>query len=328
MKTTTDVFLITGFLGSGKTTFLNRIIHAFPADRKLMILMNEFGDMGLDGTLVDSEDLAMLEISKGSIFCVCVKTDFIKGLMDIAQNIRPDVLLIEATGVANPTDLKRDLGLSIFQNRFRFREQFCLIDAINFEDAYDTFTSVEKQIESATVFIINKIDEADEAVIRRVRETVHRHHPEPVFHETTFAEIPLGDYLSMPDFVSDEEVQETDAVAAADLDKFVEDMLADPDYSMTPPDRLMSAVREWSAGNLAELEQMTAKIPAGITRAKGVFQAGEDLYLFNWVMGKKTINKIAQKPGMAPLINRVVFIGSPEAMSQLEAVDFKTGTSL
>ncbi|MCG8337064.1 MAG: hypothetical protein MJE63_21395, partial [Proteobacteria bacterium] len=51
MKPTTDVFLITGFLGSGKTTFLNRIIQAFPKDRKLMILMNEFGDIGLDGTL-------------------------------------------------------------------------------------------------------------------------------------------------------------------------------------------------------------------------------------------------------------------------------------
>ena len=97
----TDVFLITGFLGSGKTTFLNRIIDAFPTDRKLMILMNEFGEIGIDGTLVENDDVEMLEISKGSIFCVCVKTDFIKGLMNIVSTIRPEVLLIEATGVAN-----------------------------------------------------------------------------------------------------------------------------------------------------------------------------------------------------------------------------------
>ena len=51
MSASTDVYLITGFLGSGKTTFLNRIIEAFPKDRKLMILMNEFGDIGVDGPL-------------------------------------------------------------------------------------------------------------------------------------------------------------------------------------------------------------------------------------------------------------------------------------
>ena len=65
----------------------------------------------------------------------------------------------------------------------------------NFEDAYDTFTSVEKQIESATVFIINKVDEADEAAIERVRQIVARHHPEPEFIETVFADIPLEKYL-------------------------------------------------------------------------------------------------------------------------------------
>ena len=53
MGAVTDVFLITGFLGSGKTTFLNRLTGAFPPDRKLMILMNEFGDVGIDGLLVE-----------------------------------------------------------------------------------------------------------------------------------------------------------------------------------------------------------------------------------------------------------------------------------
>ena len=195
MAGNTDVYLITGFLGSGKTTFLNRIIKAFPKDRQLMILMNEFGDLGVDGALVEGDDLDMLEISKGSIFCVCVKTDFIKGLMDIACNKQPDVLLIEATGIANPTDLKKDLQLSIFKNQFQLKEQFCLIDAANFEDAYDTFTFVEKQIESATVFIINKVDMADGDTIERVQHIVARHHPDPEFIETEYADISLEKYL-------------------------------------------------------------------------------------------------------------------------------------
>ncbi len=59
-----DVYLISGFLGAGKTTLLNRLVKVVPPDLRFLILMNEFGDIGLDGTLVEGEDLDMLEISK------------------------------------------------------------------------------------------------------------------------------------------------------------------------------------------------------------------------------------------------------------------------
>ena len=319
MKGNTDVFLITGFLGSGKTTFLNRIIQVFPEDRKLMILMNEFGDLGVDGALVEGEDLDMLEISKGSIFCVCVKTDFIKGLMDIAQNKQPDALIIEATGVANPTDLKKDLQLSIFKGQFQLKEQFCLIDAANFEDAYDTFTSVEKQIENATLFILNKVDTADEAAIEKIRQIVGRHHPEPEFIETTYADIPLEKYLPTAGQDAGSPLED---ISVEELERFIDGLMAAPGISMTPPDQLLSRTIAWSVKNVDALQEMTASIPTGIARAIGIVQAGEDLYLLNWVMGKSKLEKIDQKEGMAVLLNKVVFIGPPEVMQQLDRVDF------
>ena len=95
MSDVTQVYLITGFLGAGKTTFLNRIINSFPKHKKLTLLVNEFGEIGIDGTLVEGEDIDMMEISKGSIFCVCVKTDFIKGLYELNTSVKPDVLLVE-----------------------------------------------------------------------------------------------------------------------------------------------------------------------------------------------------------------------------------------
>lgn len=314
---TTDVFLITGFLGSGKTTFLNRIIQAFPEDRKLMILMNEFGDLGVDGALVEGEDLDMLEISKGSIFCVCVKTDFIKGLMDIAQNKQPDVLIIEATGVANPTDLKKDLQLSIFKGQFQLKEQFCLIDAANFEDAYDTFTSVEKQIENATLFILNKVDTADEATIERVRQIVGRHHPEPEFIETAYADIPLEKYLPTAGQDAGSPLED---ISAEELERFIDGLMAAPGISMTPPDQLLSRTIAWSIKDFDALQEMAASIPAGVARAKGIVQAGEDLYLLNCVMGKSILTKVDQKKGMHALLNKVVFIGPPEVLQQLDRV--------
>lgn len=151
MSNNTKVYLITGFLGAGKTTFLNRIIDRFPKDKKLTLLVNEFGEVGVDGTLVEGEDIDMMEISKGSIFCVCVKTDFIKGLYELSTTVKPDVLLIESTGVANPSDLKKDIKLPIFNNRFHFMEQFCIIDAPHFLGAFEVYASLEKQIASSSV---------------------------------------------------------------------------------------------------------------------------------------------------------------------------------
>ncbi len=322
MAAATAVYLITGFLGSGKTTFLNRIIRAFPKNRKLMILMNEFGDIGVDGALVEKDGLAMMEISKGSIFCVCVKTDFIKGLMDIARHTQPDILVIEATGVANPSDLKRDLKLSIFQNRFQFKEQFCLIDAGNFENAYDTFTSVEKQIESATVFIINKIDAADAGAIQKVKQIVAKHHSNPIFYETTYADIPLGNFL--PDVTASEIQAEyrTVSVSEQELEAAIDKLLDDPDAAITPPDRLLSVTYTWQGRDRRRFEEIIERIPGGTVRAKGVFKTSAGTYLFNWVMGRGHIEKITRRENMTSLMNQIVFIGPPEAIEQMERIDF------
>ena len=195
MADITRVYLITGFLGSGKTTFLNQIIKAVPPGRKLTIMINEFGEMGVDGALVEGEALDIMEISKGSIFCACVKTDFIKGLYELYQTIRPDILLIEPTGVANPKDLKKDLELPIFNNRFDYREQFCLIDAAHFLDAYRTFASLEKQIASSNIFILNKTDLARPGNIDHIKETIRGLNPNPIFFETTYAQIPFQDFF-------------------------------------------------------------------------------------------------------------------------------------
>jgi len=322
MSGITDVYLISGFLGSGKTTFLNRVIQGFPGDRKLMILMNEFGDMGVDGSLVENEDLSMLEISKGSIFCVCVKTDFIKGLMNIAQNIQPDVLIIEATGVANPSDLKRDLKLSFFQDRFYLKEQFCLIDAANFKDAYDTFTSVEKQLESATVFIINKIDEADDKIIQKVKQIVRKHHPNPDFFETTYADIPMGKFL--PEVITSENqgLRQIKPVSEEALEAAIDKLLQDPGGTMTPPDRLVSGSFVWKGMHCRQFEEMIKLIPADMVRAKGVFETSTGVYLFNWVMGRGQFKEIVQKERMTLLMNQIVFIGPPEVMEQMGRIDF------
>lgn len=325
MSSITQVYLITGFLGSGKTTFLNRIIKRFPKDRKLTLLVNEFGEVGVDGTLVEGEDIDMMEISKGSIFCVCVKTDFIKGLYELNTTVQPDVMLIESTGVANPSDLKKDLQLPIFDNRFQFKEQFCMIDAVHFLDAYQVYASLEKQIASSTVFIVNKTDIAAPETIAKTKEVIGQFHSDPLFFETTYADIPLDRFF---DFASDgSSASETPALkikpmavlSADELDTFIDDLLDSPDLEITPPDLLVSVAYQWTGNNLDQVKAVAKALPAAVVRAKGFIETNNHIQIFNYVMGDWTIEDPHIPKERIQHKNVVVFIGPPDAMDGIEA---------
>ena len=330
MSDVTRVYLLTGFLGSGKTTLLNRIIKKFPKDKKLTLLVNEFGEVGVDGTLVEGDDIDMMEISKGSIFCVCVKTDFIKGLYELNRKVQPDVLLIESTGVANPSDLKRDLKLPIFDDRFGFMEQFCLIDAAHFLDAYGAFASLEKQIASSTVFIINKVDIASPEVVEEVKNVIRQFHPDPLFFDTTYADIPLDRFFDLEKKDSADRATPASAksrvpvLSEEELDQFIDDLLDSPDLEITPPDTLVSAAYHWNGDNLKQIGAMAEALPPSVVRAKGFVGEKGNIYLFSYVMGDWTLEAVDVPADRIKYKNVVVFIGPPESMAGIEEAS-KTG---
>ncbi|MCJ8499617.1 CobW family GTP-binding protein [Desulfatitalea alkaliphila] len=328
----TDVYLITGFLGAGKTTFLNRVIERFPKDRKLTLLVNEFGEIGVDGTLVEGEDLDIMEISKGSIFCVCVKTDFIKGLYQLCMTVRPDVLLIESTGVANPSDLKKDLQLPIFKDRFHLKEQFCIIDAAHFLDAFEVYASLEKQIASSTVFLINKVDSTTAETIAAVKAVIEQFHPAPRFLETSYANIPMDAFF---DFASKSEVvaalpedggsQSNDLLSEAELDQYLDALLDSPDLQITPPDLLVSVAYRWTGKQHSQIEAMANALTAKVLRAKGFLESEGRMLLFNFVLGDWTIEPVRIPTDRIQHKNVVVFIGPPETTAQIESAT-RTGS--
>jgi G3E family GTPase len=319
----TDVYLITGFLGSGKTTFLNRIMEGFHGDRRLVILMNEFGEIGLDGALIRGEGFDLLEISRGSVFCVCVKTDFIRALYEIACRIRPDLLIMESTGVADPTGLKRDLGLPIFQSRFRLVEQFCIVDAIHFEEAYHVFASAEKQIVSSTLFIINKKDLASSEQIGRVKEIISRIHPEPRFMEAAYGAIPLGEFFAGMQDNWKEEVRGETPDPSLELEETIDRILNFPTIDLLPPDRLISALYVWKGTTFEPFQKLMDRLPNDLVRGKGFIGGREKICLFNLVMGKGELKPAFLPEDRSALINRIVFIGSPDAMRRLEALSLE-----
>ncbi len=312
-KAAIAVYLISGFLGSGKTTFLNRILKQAPSDRKLMVLMNEFGDEGIDGVLIEDPELELMEISRGSIFCACAKGDFIKGLYRIATAIEPEILIIEATGAANPSDLATDLKNPIFKGAFDLREKFCLIDGENFLEQYEVFTALEKQVVSTDRFIINKMDLSTPQTVRKIKEVILSHNTNAEFIETSYAKVDFkglffdGPRMAMaPSLVGDEE--DKGLLSEAELDKFVERFLEDQSAQLEPPDRLVSMTCRWLSGTLADFRYVAENLPDDVVRAKGfVFEEGRP-YFYSHVGRSFEIGPFEGRELKNKVINRVVFV--------------------
>ncbi len=184
-------FLITGYLGAGKTTLLNRILSlpAFVAKRTALII-NEFGPLGVDGTLITDEGMAKYELNRGSIFCVCMKTDFIKTLTEIFETIKPDQVLIEATGVALTADLEDFLAEDHLKGKFEIRANLCMIDARNFMIMLPFFRPISSQAAAADALIINKIDQAAPQARDEVKRVLRELNPGAVILETRYGELP------------------------------------------------------------------------------------------------------------------------------------------
>jgi G3E family GTPase len=232
--------------------------------------------------------------------------------------------------VANPSDLKKDLKLPIFNDRFHFIEQFCVIDAVHFLDAYGVYASIEKQIATSTVFIINKTDVASPEAIAETKRVIREFHPDPFFYDTTYADIPLGKFfdLAEQDTVDSKalkpETAEVPLLSEQELDKFIDDLLDSPDLEITPPDTLMSVAYDWNGNNLEQIRAMANALPASVVRAKGFVEEKGKMHLFNYVMGDWTIEAAEVAHERIKNKNIVVFIGPPESMQDIEAAS-KTG---
>lgn len=325
MLKTIEVYLITGFLGSGKTACLNHIIKNMPADLKVMILMNEFGTIGIDGALVETADLNIVEINKGSIFCACAKTDFIQALADIAVNLRPDVLFIEATGVANPSDIRRDMRLPFFKGAFSFQKQICLVDLSNFMQEFKQFAAAEYQVKNADLCLLNKSDLSGPAEIQAVKELIIKHNPAVKFEETIFGRLDLARLLPKEPGRVQGEYPMQQNVTGQELEAVMRDVLRDPFAGLQPPDKLESAVYQWSGGNANEFMGLVQKWPPALVRVKALLKFIDGTKArFDWVLGELTFDKCLQDNHLHKnyenIWNRIMFLAEPAVMREFETM--------
>ena len=236
-----ELYLITGFLGAGKTTFLKNILRALK-DKKTYLIINEFGKEGIDGALLQELGSTIAEINNGSIFCVCRLDKFEQSLAE-AVSIQPDIILVETSGLADPTNIRKIMAQEQFAT-IDYRGSMCLVDAPRFAKVVDTAIVVRRQLSISTLAVINKTDLATPEQIAFAEKTIAEINPQAEILHTTYAQIEPETILNMRQKEYDEEasiarditlqkylVSISEDMPVQQLEKFLA-MIADDSYRM------------------------------------------------------------------------------------------------
>ncbi len=184
----TRLYLITGFLGAGKTTFLKNFFRLFRAE-KLALLVNEFGKEGVDGTLLSELGVALREITGGSIFCSCRFDQFEEEMEHILEQA-PDTVIVEASGLSDPTGIRKLLMETPAFSRVEYKGCICLVDAVRFPKVYATARPCKKQLSISDVIVLNKLDLATPEQRAETEAIVHAQRPDIPIIPTSFGALP------------------------------------------------------------------------------------------------------------------------------------------
>lgn len=179
----TEFYLVTGFLGAGKTTFLKNFIKLL-GEKKLSLIINEFGKEGVDGKLLEEIGATLKEISGGSIFCSCRLDKFEEALSE-GLSASPDILIVEASGLSDPTNIRLILEEYEKMGRLKYKGCICIADAVRLEKVFYTARVAKKQLNIGDIILLNKTDLASPGQISAARQLITDSFPSAVIWETS-----------------------------------------------------------------------------------------------------------------------------------------------
>ncbi|NPA32657.1 MAG: GTP-binding protein [Aquificae bacterium] len=161
-------FVVTGYLGSGKTSLIVNSAREHLKDKRVAVIVNEFGDVGVDGKILNNVYAQVVELAEG---CICCKLsqDFESAVRKLIQDYKPEVLIVETSGSAEPFPVVFSLKtLGLFVDGV-----ICVVDAKNFNKYKDEETA-RYQLGSSNIVVLNKTDLVPPEELPRIEEEVKR----------------------------------------------------------------------------------------------------------------------------------------------------------
>jgi G3E family GTPase len=170
------VTVISGFLGAGKTTLVNHLLAQ--SGGTIGVIVNEFGEVGIDGDLIVADENALIEIRNGCICCT-VRTDLVAGVKTLLarEDVKLDRLIIETSGLADPAPvLQTFLADAELLTQVELESVVTLVDAVNFHHQIDDGIATE-QIAFADLIVLNKVDLAQADQLQSLQTYLHSINP-------------------------------------------------------------------------------------------------------------------------------------------------------
>lgn len=181
------VQLVTGFLGAGKTTYMNRLLEA--TDERLLVIVNELGSVNIDEQLIVKMDQEQIELSNGCI-CCSIQSDLSKTFYQLASKDTFDRIVIETTGVADPAPIIQTIYYDDYlRTRFKLTAILTVVDASQLDR--ELFIEGIHQIAYADVILLNKVDLVDADALEQAHERINALNPTVRVIETVQT---VGDY--------------------------------------------------------------------------------------------------------------------------------------
>ena len=188
------VDIVFGFLGSGKTTFIIRALEKWGAEEKIVVLVNEFGDVGIDGDLLTGQGGDVVEMPSGCICCT-LQADFRAQMLEISQTIKPDRVIVEPTGVATIAQVRSIVEAQLFEHVIEKINNILIADATGFMDLYKANRHfVESQVRNAQLALLNKCDRVDKRKAMVTQGALSSINPETTVLMTEFGAVDWAEY--------------------------------------------------------------------------------------------------------------------------------------
>lgn len=247
--------LLSGFLGAGKTTLLNRLLTR-PEGRRIVVLVNDFGSINIDASLVRSRTEDMISLTNGCACCT-VSTDLTRTLIDLAQRADlPDAIVLEASGLADPRGIAQ---VALSNPSLRLDGVLTLVDAVQHAEtacAPELRPTIDHQADAADLIVLTKTDEASPSQTQAARCLLAKRHPGKTVVEAVHGDLPVSLVLGLGS---------------------LRDFKAEP---AAPWDHAQAfdtcALRSVAALDQERLREFLEQLPPTLLRAKGVLWVAQD----------------------------------------------------
>lgn len=218
-KKTIPITLLTGYLGSGKTTLINHIL-SNQEKYKIAVIVNDIGEVNIDASLIEQggivteKDDSLVALSNGCI-CCNLKMDLVKQIIDIINQNKFDYIVIEASGICEPIPIAQTI--TMMPEMLNNGEEICkldsivtVVDALRLKEEFNCGNSLTKeqieeddlekliieQLEFCNIIILNKIDEIEKEELEEVKAVIKSIQPRAKIIETNYSKVEMKEILN------------------------------------------------------------------------------------------------------------------------------------